>query len=642
MFEYRRLDRIFEIVSGATYTTVAQLCDFFKITDRTLRHDISTLNGSLEKHGAKIKLRRNVGYCLDVYDDELYQLFLADYLKGSDFPDISSSDDRFRLLLKVLLESTSYIPIDELARTIAISDSAIQEYLRNAKEVLNSYGIEYVIRRKAGIRVFGREEIRRECFVSEVINRDYASYATGFTAEEQLLFEGVDLQRLTVDVKDAIAESHINMTDYGFKNILVHLALMVSRIKHGFSAQTSNDVNLPEEARSFVTTICSVLEKEYDVIVPDSEHSYIARHLAMNAKLPDGQISSVWIDEKVENLLAVIAQDYSYDLRSDQELRQNLAGHLSSVFRAINLDSPIRNPLINTIKRSFPLQFEIALISTQKVFSQKPFVLSEDDVGYIALHIGAAILRSGTERNQHLKVLLVCSYGKTAGNSLVQRIRNFFSASVGDITCVSHQEYLAMSSEDFKDKSFIVSTVPLNNSPLPSVLIDFALTSGDIKAISRMIQTVENDRFKLIDRFFSPDTFSYYPKPVKKDVLLEEMCRQLENSGVAPTGFCTSVLEREGLSNTAINDLVAIPHTMKPIALETKTAVAILKNPLDWGENSTGIRIVFLLAVGKGDQKGMEHLYDLLVRIIEEQSLQKELLEAHDFESLHAVLSNVL
>lgn len=83
-------------------------------------------------------------------------------------------------------------------------------------------------------------------------------------------------------------------------------------------------------------------------------------------------------------------------------------------------------------------------------------------------------------------------------------------------------------------------------------------------------------------------------------------------------------------------------HTMKPIALETKTAVAILKNPLDWGENSTGTRIVFLLAVGKGDQKGMEHLYDLLVRIIEEQSLQKELLEAHDFESLHAVLSNVL
>lgn len=89
---------------------------------------------------------------------------------------------------------------------------------------------------------------------------------------------------------------------------------------------------------------------------------------------------------------------------------------------------------------------------------------------------------------------------------------------------------------------------------------------------------------------------------------------------------------------------ISIPptHTMKPIALETKTAVAILKNPLDWGENSTGIRIVFLLAVGKGDQKGMEHLYDLLVRIIEEQSLQKELLEAHDFESLHAILSNVL
>ncbi len=642
MFEYRRLDRIFEMVSGATYTTVAQLCDFFKITDRTLRHDISILNNSLEKHGAKIKLRRNVGYYLDIHDEEPYRLFLTDYLKGSDFPDISSSDDRFRLLLKTLLESTSYIPIDELARTIAISDSAIQGYLRNAKEILSSYGIEYVIRRKAGIRVFGREDIRRECFANEVINKNYASYATGFTADEQLLFEGVDLQRLTVDVKNAIAESHINMTDYGFKNILVHLALMVSRIKHGFSSQTSADVNLPEEAYGFVTTICSVLENEYDIEVPDSEYSYIARHLAMNAKLPDGQISTVWIDEKIEDILEVIAQDYSYDLRSDQELRQNLASHLSSVFRAINLDSPIRNPLINTIKRSFPLQFEIALVSTQKVFSQKPLVLSEDDVGYIALHIGAAILRSGTERNRHLKVLLVCSYGRTAGNSLVQRIRNFFASSVGSITCISHQEYLAMSSEDFKDKSFIVSTVPLNNSPLPSVLIDFALTSGDIKAISRMIQTVENDRLKLVDRFFSPDTFAYYPRPVEKDALLKDMCGQLENGGVVPANFYASVQEREELSNTAINDLIAIPHTMKPIALETKTAVAILKSPLAWNKHSTDIRIVFLLAVGKGDQRGMEHLYDLLVRIIEEQSLQKELLETHDFESLHAVLSRVL
>lgn len=96
----------------------------------------------------------------------------------------------------------------------------------------------------------------------------------------------------------------------------------------------------------------------------------------------------------------------------------------------------------------------------------------------------------------------------------------------------------------------------------------------------------------VVDRFFSPDTFTYYPKSVEKDALLKDMCGQLENGGVAPASFYASAQERKELSNTAINDLIAIPHTMKPIALETKTAVAILKGPLAWNEHSTDIRVL--------------------------------------------------
>ena len=50
-----------------------------------------------------------------------------------------------------------------------------------------------------------------------------------------------------------------------------------------------------------------------------------------------------------------------------------------------------KNPLLNTIKTNYPLPFEIS----KTILSQSSNIVTfpEDDIGYIALHIGAAIER---------------------------------------------------------------------------------------------------------------------------------------------------------------------------------------------------------------------------------------------------------
>lgn len=48
MLEYHRLDRILDLVLGATFTPVAKLSSILGVTDRTLRADISMLNATLE------------------------------------------------------------------------------------------------------------------------------------------------------------------------------------------------------------------------------------------------------------------------------------------------------------------------------------------------------------------------------------------------------------------------------------------------------------------------------------------------------------------------------------------------------------------------------------------------------------------
>ncbi len=44
----------------------------------------------------------------------------------------------------------------------------------------------------------------------------------------------------------------------------------------------------------------------------------------------------------------------------------------------------------------------------------------------------------------------------------------------------------------------------------------------------------------------------------------------------------------------------AIPHSMKPISLDTKVAVALLDEPVSWNEGAPEVHIVFLLAVRAG------------------------------------------
>ena len=642
MLEYRRLDRILDIVMGATITPVPQLTQILGVTDRTLRNDVSVLNATLERHGARVRLRRRAGYLLEVSDREAFDAFLAERDADGGASDLATTGGRFQLLLKNLLESSGFVTPEALARRIAVGESAIQGYIRQAKEVLGRYGIECVTKRGAGLRVFGREEARRDCFANEVVNRRYKSYATGFTANEQILFDRVDLYSLGSIIEECVARSDISATDYGLKNIMVHFALMVSRVMDGAFIEVGPDAQFPPELSAFAADVCDRIEERFSIRVPDAERAYVCRHLITNAKVPGDQVDEAWLNDKIDRLLEVILADYGYDLRDDATLRKGLLSHLSSIFRAIGIGNPVRNPLLNTIKQSFPLNFEIALMSTGKVFDEPPFVLDEDNVGYISLHIGAAIERRSRGEAAALRALVVCSFGEAAGSTLQARLETFFSSSITVVGRVSHQDYLALPPSFFEDISLVVSTVPLKDCPKPSALVSFSLPGRDVKSVSRLVQLLEDDNFDKVRKFFSAGAFAVVDEPVEKDELLRRMCDQLVREGVADEGFLASTLERERVADTSLNEVFAIPHTMRPDARRTMVSAAILKRAVRWSERYDTVQIVFLLAVRPGDRVEMEHLYDLLVRIVEDHHLQQELIGVASYAQFLEVLSGAV
>lgn len=74
------------------------------------------------------------------------------------------------------------------------------------------------------------------------------------------------------------------------------------------------------------------------------------------------------------------------------------------------------NSLPETIKRSYPFPYDVALASTDVVFTEKPYTLTENEIGYIALHMGTAMERSRDTHQKRCNVVLVWqrrSFGPT-------------------------------------------------------------------------------------------------------------------------------------------------------------------------------------------------------------------------------------
>ena len=336
-------------------------------------------------------------------------------------------------------------------------------------------------------------------------------------------------------------------------------------------------------------------------------------------------------------MLTVIYESYYFDLREDNVLKGDLFRHLKSVFVGKTYALNNRNPLLDTIKKNYPLAFEISFIASSQVFAQEPFVLTEADVGYISLHIGAAIERYFARSNEKKKVILICGSGLATTRMLETRLSLYFPDKITISRSVSYLTFTKMTEEELQDVDFAISTIAVQSNQIPVITVNFALHNEDIEAISKHLSQTDSIQLRRIEHFFDPSLFFHFDHYDSKEELIKTLCDALNEQGIVTEDFLPSVLKRETLGQTNMNEIFAMPHPMELCASETKVAVAILKKPLAWND-SDNIQIVFLLAIKQGVKKDMEHLYDVFINIVNDTKLQQRILKAESFfQFMHAL-----
>ncbi len=641
MLAYERLERLFGLLCDSAPQPASRLAATLGVSTRTIRTDVSRLNDELMGHGAQVLTKWHEGYYVDVADEAAFEKFSGELRRPNGASPLETAEGRMREALRMLLFSDDYLSAEELASHVAVGENTIQGYLAQIRSLLEKYELECVSKRGVGLRVFGDEHNRRQCLLNEVLLADDPTNSR-LTKAEQAMLTPLDVSAMHKMMSLEFQASGIGISDLGLKRCVLGAAVAALRIRQGHLVDPGITSQLPAEVLELAENVSQRLEDGLGDHFSASERTRMALMLATESDAEMTPIDTAALGAGIDTMLSLVAQDYGIDLRHDPTLRQNLLSHLALILKDKTLSSARVNPMLSTIRQSFPLAYEAAMTCAGDALRSCGLTLSEDEMGYIALHIGAAMERRHSSMRHRHRVALVCDSRPSAAEMLSVRMSMLFGQDIEIAWAGPLNQWLSLSADETGALDCAVSTTSLPHCPVPSVTVGFDLPQSDVKAVSRLLEGLNGQGAAKFSSLFDMSFFAVEDEPCERGELLAQMCKELRDAGMADDDLLPLVLEREALADTSLNPDLAIPHPIRPCCSHTGISVRVMRKPLAWSADHDAVRIVFLLFIKPGDVDRIEPLFNLLVKIADNANLRRSIIRANSFDEFREAISSAL
>ncbi|WP_026771980.1 BglG family transcription antiterminator [Sediminibacillus terrae] len=628
-----------ELMAARSPLTSDYLASINQVTSRTTREDVKQLDATLFHNGAEIESIRGTGYKLYIKDDQRFRKFLQEVLEeetgeGTLLPDLP--EERIAYLIRRLLLTDHYLKLDDLADEMHISKSTIQNDLKNAKKILANYDIHLESRPNYGLKATGSELKLRFCMAEYIFDRSEEA-GQNLLNDQLTSLAKEDLTVIWKIIMNQIKENGLTLSDIAINNLFIHLAIAYQRIKNGYHVSLYNkdlDDILDKKEYQVAKKIVGRVEESFQVAFPQPEVAYIAIHLLGTKMLYQtgmeiDQVMEDDIYQVVMSILDRIEEKLALGIKQDQELIISLGLHLKPAINRYKYGMNIRNPMLEDIKSNYPLAFEAGLIAGLVLEEYTDAKIDENEIGYLALHIGAAIerqkLKTGPKR-----CLVVCASGMGSAQLLFYKLKSQFGEK---LDVVGTTEYYRLNQASFQDIDFIVSSIPISEQlPVPVIEVNTILGDADLKKIETFVADPKHS----IADYFKQDLVFLQKDFASKQEVLEFFADTLTEKKLVDGTFLAAVEEREAVAPTAFGNLVAVPHPITPQSNQTFLAFCTLNRAIDW--SGKRVQFVCLLSVEKDSTADLQSMYDLLGRVIDDPAIVQKLVKARDYKAFIDVL----
>ncbi len=624
------IPRQFELItilltSKERYLLVADLAKTVNCSEKTIRNDLNYISNIFKQYST-IQLNRKPGLGIFLLGSEVERqellLMLQKYRKKPE-------NERIFDLTYELLTANEPLTLQYFSDKYFTNRTNIRKDLDVITKWLLTFDITLKSRQKIGIFIEGDESKKRSAIASLV------SSTKNNKSSITQLFPSHDVNF----IKSIVNRQHFSFTDETSDRLVIHMLIMVKRIKQRnpitLADPDNNIIEKPEYKQALQLT--TDIEHYFALKIPTSEVTYLAWHLISGKRLEKGSENDPAIHRLVDELVSEMTVLTQMEFDTDETLHRGLYIHLQPVLSRLSYELPIKNPMLNEIKNMYPYMFSTVISALEKSAALFSVILLEDEVAYIVLHFQASVERSKQQKPVNLRAIVVCHLGIGMSQLLTSRIERQI-AGIQIEHCISKSDI-----HTYTDKGYdlFISTVELPDFKAQHIVISPLFNLEDQERLNRYIKNTHTPEqnlqsFSTLRHFIDTECVSVQITLEHRYEVVEMLANSLYDKGLVHKEFIHDAILRERTSATSIGSAIAIPHGNPSGILQSSIAVATFENPIEWGVEK--VSLVFLLAVVDEDPTITKKLFNELSFLAEQKELIEKLAKQNDARSFMDVL----
>ena len=495
--------------------SVKNLAERMNLSKRTVQRELEYLGRALKEYHVEFCSKTGTGVWLEGAREDRDRLLR--HLSEKDTLDASDRPERRKRLILEILKDKTLKKLYYYSELFGVSEATISADLEAAEEWFEPFNLKIIRKPGYGISIEGREKDFRlalRAFIDENIDTHFIRDI--YEEKDQALFELVGskndkniykilnndlLLRVIACIQRIKDRRLLNLTENSYVGLVLHVTIAVNRIlKKEILEENQAMVESLGGNDDFCLAgrIVEELCKEFEIEIPEIETADICLHIK------GAKVQQIELDEDSRarvsgqrELLEVVNQMIdrfdpvvAWQLKQDEEfVVHGLAAHLQPTLVRLANNMKIENPLLDQIKRDYAAIFERCRSVAEVIEEHYGYPVPEPEIGYLAIHFGAAMVRLESSREVKRKVNMgvVCASGIGISRLMCSRINRFFNDRI-NLTAYGLND---LSPYVLERTDFFVSTLQLKEAA-DILYVSPLLTAREMEQIAAKVREYEH------------------------------------------------------------------------------------------------------------------------------------------------------
>lgn len=598
----KRQIKILSQLNDSNWTTGKEIAANSELSLRTIQSELSLLKKN------SLILSSTKGYKLNESVD------LSDY-KMNDNNDM-------QLILNKLLSTDKPLNIYDLSDEFYLSESTLVKKLKQLNPLIENYNLKLTTD-KNNIFIQGKEIDKRKMFKKMIFSN---LPSDNFEESLSAYFDGLEVNTVKNIIFSSIADAGYYIQNSYSSGLLLGIMITLYRIYKGIHSMEKVEINNDDIEYILAKKICERFADHYNSYATYEDIQYISSlfqgQIYGKEHISKNDHSTFEFENKIVQILSAVLEDYLI-VTDINKYAHNISLHINEMIKRCKANNCISNNLHTSMRENCPFIFDVAVSFAKKLENEYSITISDEEIGFLSVHIGL-IIENDIYKENTIKILLLSENYHSIADNIKKKILS--QNSNVEIYIKDMNYKIFNNNADIiitTGKVDVIGKTVLEVSPMYNI-IDQSNVNAAISASLSEKEKIKYRNFML--SCFSPNLFFKRNDISDKNTAIEFLCDSLKEFGSVDANFKEDVFEREQISSTCFLNTFAIPHSIHMNAKKTTLAILINENGIIWDQNK--IQICILIAMSRENRKQFSQLYNGIVQVLCDKSHLKNLINS--------------